>query len=76
MKAINYIKCSNFIRLDKYDAFDGEKEKEEENVPKFVLHDTKVGRELENYMIKSKEELLTIVIQVATTMAMREETKK
>uniref|UniRef100_A0AC35FI95 Non-specific serine/threonine protein kinase n=1 Tax=Panagrolaimus sp. PS1159 TaxID=55785 RepID=A0AC35FI95_9BILA len=86
MQAINNIKCSNFIRLvgasikygkflrvseeDKNDPDDGENEKKEENVPKLVLLLSKGGSELENFVIKTKEELITIVIQVATTMAM------
>uniref|UniRef100_A0A914PMW2 non-specific serine/threonine protein kinase n=1 Tax=Panagrolaimus davidi TaxID=227884 RepID=A0A914PMW2_9BILA len=89
MKQINYINCSNYIRLvgakvisekylrvseeDKDDPLDGEKEKEEEKIPKLVLLLTKGGEEFENFMIKSKDELISIVIQVAATMAMGEE---
>uniref|UniRef100_A0AC35FG55 Non-specific serine/threonine protein kinase n=1 Tax=Panagrolaimus sp. PS1159 TaxID=55785 RepID=A0AC35FG55_9BILA len=89
MKETNKILCSTFIKLigasiiqgtylrvseeDKNDANDGEKEIAEKNVPKLILLLTKGGKELENFLVKSKEELITIVIQVAATMAMGEE---
>uniref|UniRef100_A0AC35GCU6 Protein kinase domain-containing protein n=1 Tax=Panagrolaimus sp. PS1159 TaxID=55785 RepID=A0AC35GCU6_9BILA len=89
MKTVNSINCPNFIRLagasvihgkflrvfeeNKDDEKDGEKEKAEEKVPKLVLLLTKGGEELENFVIKSKNELIAIVIQVAATMAMGEQ---
>uniref|UniRef100_A0AC35GBQ7 Non-specific serine/threonine protein kinase n=1 Tax=Panagrolaimus sp. PS1159 TaxID=55785 RepID=A0AC35GBQ7_9BILA len=69
MKQINKILCSNFIKL----IGASEKEKAEENIPKLVLLLTKGGKELEYIMIKAKEDLIAIVIQVAATMAMGNE---
>uniref|UniRef100_A0A914PWT3 non-specific serine/threonine protein kinase n=1 Tax=Panagrolaimus davidi TaxID=227884 RepID=A0A914PWT3_9BILA len=67
---------SPYLRVseeDKNDPDDGKKEKQEEDVPKLLLLLSKGGSELENFMVKTKDELITIVIQVAATMAMGEE---
>uniref|UniRef100_A0AC35GLY1 Non-specific serine/threonine protein kinase n=1 Tax=Panagrolaimus sp. PS1159 TaxID=55785 RepID=A0AC35GLY1_9BILA len=82
MKKVNNILCSNFIKLigasivtGKYlrVSEDRKKEKEEANVPKLALLLSKGGKELEYFLVKTKEELISIIIQVAATMTMGEQ---